>query len=1224
MAPYVPTRFIEEMQGVAAGSGVTYDALRRFHAIPLVADYACSIIAVWGAASANGHLYQIRNLDWVKDGGLQNYPLIVAYLPQTGVAHVNIGFAGMVGSNTGLNTEGIALSEKGASPGSDYPFNLNGLHFAVLFRNILQDAHSLDQALSIVNATQRIKKYRYVIGDAGKPAGVKIKAYAPDNILNIWTDNDPTDELFPNVLPNIVYMTMNNAAAWNNFNANYGLYTYGPMIALSRLVASPGGNLMNVVYDATMREMWVAYAEGSQDASTRPYVHFNLNDYLPLQGALIQEDFEGYQVGPGVPPVWFEGYKGPGATWEVIDLGGNKVLKGVSGPPGGGGAGATGPYHPSGRFVENFEMQVSLRVESGEGGGIGIGQFDRRQYAGNAYYVSVSVSQSAVALLEEGLSAGRQLLGIVSSPDVTVSTGQWYDVRMVSTGTTFQVWFRPHSSDPWEESEKIIEVAQDALHPGHKSYVEGFAGCWTQEWSGPSTVLFDDFRLEAAPFPAAEEYGDNFEDQARSLANWSQGWCTLDFPTAGGSHVARLTTDPATDWDPAWSPDGSEIAFGSNRTGTWHVWAIRPDGTGLRRITPDEAPGLTPAWSPDGNRLVYQPVWGGLRIISKDGTGLLELPVGGAIPAWSPDGTRIAFNGGPPAPSPPVPNDIYVINVDGTGLTQVTIDDPPNTWLDSHAAWSPDGSEIAFVSNRGGRFAIWAIHPDGTGLRHIVDVSAGDWAAEPAWSPNGQWISYQYAGDVWAVDRDGGRRYRLIDGGAWDGSWSPDGSRFAFTSARSGNEDIWVADAPAYPGHAPGDDVDGGQVARITTGDDTGGILLGQGKQYYTHDFVLRTSTYVDDSVSGGIGWGLEFTATAATDFHIEVKRAGGNITLDFDEEQNSTSGTDETQLAMWTAALPIDWYTIEVRADYRYYRVWWWRRGDPKPANPVIAVRQDVAHPGYRLVNLGAVGLWQNGYRIACFDDFYFHGTAAPAVNTPEGSNVAVQPEPGMNLTFDNVSEGGTATVETSTTAPGGGPGGLEFQGLYYDINTTCVYSGPVTICLSYDDTGMTPEQEASLRLMHWVTADQVWRDITTSVDTVNNVICGSADSLSVFALATFPVFDGFLQPINMPPSLMSVFKQKSTIPVKFRLLDPATGAPVPNVAATIWCQRVAGGVPNPVNEPVYATQPDGGNAFRYDPTAGQYIFNLSTKSLTAGVYRIHASIMGGLMDRWVDVALK
>jgi len=275
--PYVHARFLEEMRGVADGSGVSYELLRRAHSVPLVSDYACSGVAVWGPASANGHLYQIRNLDYTMDAGLQDYPVIVVYLPKTGIAHANIAFAGFVGSIAGLNAEGIALTEKGATPGSDYPFNLKGAHFMTFFRDILQDASSLDQALGIVRSAQRIKKYYYVVGDGDQPAGVKIRAFAPN--LDIWGGNDPTDEIAPNVMRNVVYVTMDDDQAWKHLQANYGKYDPKLMVELSRLVGTDGG-LMYVVYDATAREMWVSYAEGNTPTQNREYVHFKLDDYL--------------------------------------------------------------------------------------------------------------------------------------------------------------------------------------------------------------------------------------------------------------------------------------------------------------------------------------------------------------------------------------------------------------------------------------------------------------------------------------------------------------------------------------------------------------------------------------------------------------------------------------------------------------------------------------------------------------------------------------------------------------------------------------------------------------------------------------------------------------------------------------------------------------------------------------------------------------------------------
>lgn len=277
IAPHTDVRFKEELKGLADGSGIPLKMLQRAHVMPVVADYSCSSIAAWGAATKNGHLYQTRNLDWDLNVHVQDHPLIVVYIPDEGVPHVNVTFAGVVGSNTGMNAEGIVLSEMGDSPGKDYPFNLNGTHFTTLFRTALYDARDLDQAVTVFTQAKRIKKYHYVVGDGKNGRAVKILAHSP-NII-VWNDNDPKDELAPKVFKNIVYQD-EGRGAYGPLKKVYGQIDEQDMIDVACKIPIKGGNLLDVVYDATALELWVSYALKQEEAYKRPFVHVKLKDYI--------------------------------------------------------------------------------------------------------------------------------------------------------------------------------------------------------------------------------------------------------------------------------------------------------------------------------------------------------------------------------------------------------------------------------------------------------------------------------------------------------------------------------------------------------------------------------------------------------------------------------------------------------------------------------------------------------------------------------------------------------------------------------------------------------------------------------------------------------------------------------------------------------------------------------------------------------------------------------
>jgi len=283
MLPYIDIRFIEEMDGLAEGSGIDLDILRRAHMVPVISDYACSGVAVWGDATISGDLFHIRNLDYIKEAHLQDYPAIVIYIPNNGTPHINVTFAGYIASHSGMNANGIVLGEKGESPNSDTPFNYDGIHFSLLFRELLYETTNLDETVDRIQKAKLIKRY-YLFASDGKKESIgaaKFLVSSPDEVkIRTWKENDPTDTLIPSCLPNTIYYTIDNKNAYSHLTNNAGKYNAEKMIELSKLVANKGGNLLNVVYNPSELEIWVAYAKGSEDAFEQDYINIKMKEFI--------------------------------------------------------------------------------------------------------------------------------------------------------------------------------------------------------------------------------------------------------------------------------------------------------------------------------------------------------------------------------------------------------------------------------------------------------------------------------------------------------------------------------------------------------------------------------------------------------------------------------------------------------------------------------------------------------------------------------------------------------------------------------------------------------------------------------------------------------------------------------------------------------------------------------------------------------------------------------
>jgi Tol biopolymer transport system component len=235
---------------------------------------------------------------------------------------------------------------------------------------------------------------------------------------------------------------------------------------------------------------------------------------------------------------------------------------------------------------------------------------------------------------------------------------------------------------------------------------------------------------------------------------------------ADGSGIQQLTSDPAMDFDPAWSPDGARLAFRSHRDGNEEVYLMLADGSDQHNLSNSPSGGdYSPAWSPDGQWIAFMSDRAGkadVWVVRPDGSEarqVTDLRGISEYPTWSPDGRWIAFHctQGRVLSGGTGDFEICVIANDGTGFAQLT-DAPGESKL---PAWSPDGRLIAFQSNREGwptlpdyvplgydagqfgDFEIYLMSSDGSGQRNLTHHPEAD-DTFPAWSRAGLLVFSRY------------------------------------------------------------------------------------------------------------------------------------------------------------------------------------------------------------------------------------------------------------------------------------------------------------------------------------------------------------------------------------------------------------------------------------------------------------------------------------------------
>ena len=145
---------------------------------------------------------------------------------------------------------------------------------------LLFDADTLGETLDLFGKVPPTKAYHFVFGDGRTDRrSVKIRAHTggtrPRPLIDVWKDNDASDELAPQVLSCVVYHD-EGRGAFPTLQTQRGRLNGPKLIELANRIPIKGGNVMNAVFDATALRLWVSYAGGSQEAYQRPYVFLDL------------------------------------------------------------------------------------------------------------------------------------------------------------------------------------------------------------------------------------------------------------------------------------------------------------------------------------------------------------------------------------------------------------------------------------------------------------------------------------------------------------------------------------------------------------------------------------------------------------------------------------------------------------------------------------------------------------------------------------------------------------------------------------------------------------------------------------------------------------------------------------------------------------------------------------------------------------------------------------
>jgi len=272
--PYVPEKYLQELAGLAAGSGLDEQDARIGNFIPEM--FHCSGFAIMNSATKDGTLYHGRVLDYATDWKLQEHAVLIIAEPEGGLPFVNVSYAGFIGSVTGMNAAHVSIGEMGGRGLGHW----EGIPMAFLVREALEKGKTLEDAIAVFRDNPRTCQYYYVLADGNTKTAVGMEA-SWDKFEVIQPGQ--LHELLPSPVKDCALLSAGDRYDELVRRVKKQQGKIGPEEALHLMDSGVAmkSNLHNVLFEPETTRFWVANAspEG-EPAASQKYYKFQLTELL--------------------------------------------------------------------------------------------------------------------------------------------------------------------------------------------------------------------------------------------------------------------------------------------------------------------------------------------------------------------------------------------------------------------------------------------------------------------------------------------------------------------------------------------------------------------------------------------------------------------------------------------------------------------------------------------------------------------------------------------------------------------------------------------------------------------------------------------------------------------------------------------------------------------------------------------------------------------------------